>query len=72
MRLWLLALTLVATAAQGADNAVESGLQKAGKAAQRGAKAAGRAIEGAANATQKGAEKVHDKIDERVRPQKKK
>ncbi|MDH3320705.1 MAG: hypothetical protein OEO84_13575 [Betaproteobacteria bacterium] len=72
MRLWLLAFAVAVTATHAADNAVERGLQKAGKAVERGAKAAGRAVDRAATATQKGAEKAHDKIDERVRPQKKK
>jgi hypothetical protein len=68
MRYWTLVLMLAAAAGHAADNAVERGLQKAGKAMDRAAKATGRAVERAANATQKGAAKAHRKIDERVRP----
>lgn len=71
MRVWMLAMLVVTAAGQAADNAVERGLQQAGKAIERGAKAAGRAVDRAATATQKGAKKVHKKVDERVRPEKK-
>ena len=72
MRLGMLALLVAAVPAHAADNAVERGLQRAGKAIERGAKSAGRAVDHAATATQKGAKKAHDKVDERVRPEKKK
>ena len=72
MKRWMLILLLVLVPGQAAadkDSAVEKGLQKAGKAVERGAKAAGRAVDRGAQAVQKGAEKVHKKIDEKVRPQ---
>jgi len=72
MRPAMLAFLVVAASGHAADTAVERALQKAGKAIERGAKAAGRGVDRAAKATQKGAEKAHDKIDERVRPEKKK
>lgn len=65
----LLILLLAALPAQAQDNAVERGLKKAGKAAEHGIKSAGRAVDRGAKAVQKGAEKVHKKIDEKVRPQ---
>jgi len=68
MRLWMLAMLVVTATGHAADSAVERGLQKAGKAIERGAKAAGRAVDRGATATQKGAEKAHKKVDERVRP----
>ena len=71
MRNWCLAVWVAALPVQAADNAVERGLDKAGKAIERGAKAAGRGVDRAAGATQKGAAKVHRKVDERVRPEKK-
>ena len=71
MRFWMLAMLVVAATGQAADSAVERGLQKAGKAIERGAKATGRAVDRGATATQKGAKKVHKKVDERVRPEKK-
>jgi hypothetical protein len=67
----MLAMLVVTATGQAADSAVERGLQNAGKAIERGAKAAGRAVDRAATATQKGAKKVHKKVDERVRPGKK-
>jgi len=71
MRSWMLALIVAAIPAWAADNAVERGLDTAGKAIERGAKAAGRAVDRAASATQKGAKKAHDKVDEKVRPEQK-
>ena len=65
----LLILLLAALPAQAQDNAGERGLKKAGKAAEHGIKSAGRAVDRGAKAVQKGAEKVHKKIDEKVRPQ---
>lgn len=72
MRRLLLALALVASPAGAADNAVEHGLDKAGKAIERGAKAAGRGVDHAATTVNRTAKKGHDKVDERVRPQRKK
>ena len=71
MRNLVLALLVLAVPAMAADNAVERGLQKAGKAIEGGVKATGRALDRAANAVSKGGEKVHDKVDEKVRPKKK-
>ncbi len=69
MRLWMLVImAMVALPGNAADNAVERGLQKAGKAIERGAKATGRAVERGAKAVQKGAAKVHKKVDDKVRP----
>jgi hypothetical protein len=71
MRRWMLVLLLALApghAAADKDSAVEKGLQKAGKAIERGAKAAGHAVDRGAKAVQKGAEKVHKKVDEKVRP----
>ncbi len=67
MMRWML-LLVVALPAQAADNAVERGLDKAGKAIERGAKAAGRAVDRGAKTVQKGAAGVHKKVDEKVRP----
>lgn len=53
------------------DNALERGLQRAGKAIERGIKAGGRGVDRGARAVSKGAENVHDKVDEKVRPKKK-
>ena len=64
----LLILLLAALPAQAQDNAVERGLKKAGKAVERGVKAAGRAVDRGAQSVQKGAEKAHKKVDEKVRP----
>lgn len=64
----LVIMAMVAFPAHAADNAVERGLQKAGKAAERGAKAAGRAVQRGATAVQKGAAKVHKKVEEKVTP----
>lgn len=68
MMRWLLILLLAALPARAEDNAVERGLKKAGKAAEHGIKTAGRAVDRGAKAVQKGAEKVHRKIDEKIRP----
>jgi len=74
MMRWMLVLLLAAAPGQAAaadkESAVERGLNKAGKAIERGAKATGRAVERGANAVQKGAAKVHKKVDDKVRPQK--
>jgi hypothetical protein len=68
----LLLLALMASSAFAADNAVERGLDKAGKAIERGAKAAGRGVDHAAGAVNRTLKKGHDKVDERVRTEKKK
>ena len=68
MRYALLALLMTALSVLAEDNAVERSLQKAGKAIDRGAKSAGRALDRTGNNVAKGAEKVHDKVDEKVRP----
>jgi hypothetical protein len=68
MRWLVLSLALAAGAVQAADNALERGLDKAGKAIERGAKATGRAVERAGRAVQKGGAKVHKKVDDAVRP----
>lgn len=52
------------------ESAIERALQKAGKAMDRGAKSAGRALDRTGNNIAKGAEKVHGKVDEKVRPEK--
>ena len=72
MRTVVLALVAAAGVAHAEDNAIERGLQKAGKAMDRGAKTAGRALDRTGNNIAKGAEKVHDKVDEKVRPERKK
>jgi hypothetical protein len=66
---WMLVLLFAALPAHAEDNAVERGLKRAGKAVERGVKAAGHAVDRGAKAVQKGAEKVHKKVDEKVRPQ---
>ncbi|HEX5091628.1 MAG TPA: hypothetical protein VFV84_02955 [Burkholderiales bacterium] len=71
MRLVLAVLLMVAATALAEDNAVERSLQKTGKAIEHGAKSAGRALDRTGNNVAKGAEKVHDKIDDKVRPKKK-
>ncbi|MDA1118019.1 MAG: hypothetical protein O2979_08425 [Proteobacteria bacterium] len=76
MRRWIFCLLVAAVPAHAADksednlvdNPVERGLQKAGKAVERGAKAAGRAVDRGATAVQKGAAKVHKKIEEKITP----
>ena len=68
MLVLLLAVAPGVGAAADKDTAVERGLQKAGKAIERGAKATGRAVERGAKAVQKGAAKVHKKVDDKVRP----
>ena len=72
MRAVLLALVAAAGVAHAEDNALERALQKAGKAMDRGAKSAGRALDRTGNNIAKGAEKVHDKVDEKVRPEREK
>jgi hypothetical protein len=71
MRYALLALLMTALTALAEENALERSLQKSGKAIDRGAKSAGRALDRTGNNVARGAEKVHDKIDEKVRPKKK-
>ena len=70
MKQWIVMLGLAVAAAplHAQDSAVERGLKKAGKAVEHGAKTAGRAVDRAAQSVQKGAEKVHKKVDEKVRP----
>lgn len=68
MRYALLALLMTALTAHAEESALERSLQKAGKAIDRGAKSAGRALDRTGNNVAKGAEKVHDKVDEKVRP----
>ena len=69
MRLGILVImALAGLPCHAADNAVERGLQTAGKAVERGAKAAGRAVDRGATAVQKGAAKVHKKVEEKVTP----
>jgi hypothetical protein len=72
MRTVVLALVAAVSVAHAEDNAIERALQKAGKAMDRGAKTAGRALDRTGNNIAKGAEKVHDKVDEKVRPERKK
>lgn len=71
MRFWLLAMLVAALPVQAADNAVERGLNRAGKAIERGAKAAGRGVERGGKAVIRTLEKGHEKVDEKVRPEKK-
>jgi len=71
MRYAVLALLMTALTALAEESALERSLQKAGKAIDRGAKSAGRALDRTGNRVAKGAEKVHDKVDEKVRPKKK-
>jgi hypothetical protein len=71
MRTWWLALWMAALPVQAADNAVERGLDKAGKAIERGAKSAGRGVERGGKAVVRTLEKGHEKVDEKVRPEKK-
>jgi hypothetical protein len=71
MRIWILSLLAAALPAHAADNPVERGLNTAGKAIERGAKAAGRGVEKGGNAVIRGVEKGHRKVDEKVRPEKK-
>ena len=68
MRFWALGFLLAAGFVHAADNAVERGLQKAGKAVEKGIKGAGHAVDRGAKAVQKGAARVHKKVDEKVRP----
>ena len=71
MRFWLVLLMLsAAMPAAGADNAVERGMQKAGKAIERGAKATGRALDNAGNTGAGSVGKAHKKVDDKVRPKK--
>jgi len=63
----LLALSLPAVAE---ENAVERGLDKAGRAIERGAKATGRAVERGGRAVQDTGEKVEKKVDKAVAPKK--
>lgn len=70
MRGWFLVLLLAAAPAPAADNALERGLQKAGRGIERGAQATGRALDRAGNSVAKGAEKAHKKVDDKVRPKK--
>jgi len=72
MRAALLALVAAAGVAYAEDNALERALQKAGKAMDRGAKSAGRALDRTGNNIAKSAEKVHDKVEEKVRPEREK
>jgi len=73
MKSVLLALLVVTAAvAYAEDNAVERALQKAGKAMERGAKSAGRALDRTGNNIAKSAEKVHDKVDDKLRPEREK
>jgi hypothetical protein len=71
VRLVLPVLLMAAATALAEDNALERPLQRAGKAIERGAKSAGRALDRTGNNVAKGAQKVHDKIDDKVRPKKK-
>lgn len=68
MKYWILGLLLAAGSLHAADSAVERGLQKAGKAVEKGIKSAGHAVDRGAKAVQKGAARVHRKVDEKVRP----
>ena len=69
---FLAVLVAAAGIAYAEDNAVERALQKAGKAMERGAKSAGRALDRTGNDIAKGAEKVHDKVDDKLRPEREK
>jgi hypothetical protein len=68
MKHWILGFLLAAGSPYAADNAVERGLQQAGKSVEKGIKRAGRAVDRGAKAVQKGAARVHKKVDEKVRP----
>ena len=68
----LLALLIAASPAQAADNPVERGLKAAGKAIERGAKAAGRGVERGGKAVIRTLENGHEKVDQKVSPEKKK
>lgn len=70
MRLWIVTLMAAAMPAVAADNAVERGMQNAGKAIERGAKATGRALDNAGNAVAGSVGKAHKKVDDKVRPKK--
>lgn len=71
MRTLLLAGILAAlTPAHAEKSALERGLDKTGKAIERGAQSTGRALDRAGNSVAKGAEKVHKKVDDKVRPKK--
>jgi hypothetical protein len=70
MRFWLVLMLAAAMPAAAADNAVERGMQKAGKAIERGAKATGRALDNAGNTVAGSVGKAHKKVDDKVRPKK--
>ena len=64
------ALVLLASSlpAVAEENAVERGLDKAGRAIDRGAKATGRAVERGGRAIQGTGAKVEKKVDRKVEP----
>jgi len=64
------ALAAALPAAAAEDNAVERGLNKAGRAIERGAKATGRAVERGGRAVQDTGGKVEKKVDKAVTPKK--
>lgn len=70
MRICLILMLAAAWPAVAADNAVERGMQNAGKAIERGAKATGRALDNAGNAVAGSVGKAHKKVDDKVRPKK--
>ena len=70
MRILMMLTLAVAVPAAAADNAVERGMQNAGKAIERGAKATGRALDRSGNAVAEGVGKAHKKVDDKVRPKK--
>jgi hypothetical protein len=72
MKRYLMGLLVAALPVQAADNPVERGLNTAGKAIERGAKAAGRGVERGGKAVIRTLEKGHEKVDEKVRTEKKK
>lgn len=72
MKRYFLGMLVAALPVQAADNPIERGLNTAGKAIERGAKAAGRGVERGGKAVIRTLEKGHEKVDEKVSPEKKK
>ena len=68
--LLLIGMLAALGSAQAEKSALERGLDKTGQAIERGAQSTGRALDRAGNSVAKGAEKVHKKVDDKVRPKK--
>jgi len=68
LRIAALVLLACSRAAAAEENAVERGLDKAGRAIERGAKATGRAVERGGRAIQDTGAKVEKKVDKAVEP----